>query len=418
VPDALLGDQARFRQILLNLVSNAIKFTETGGVSIDIHAADVGERSVGLQIAVRDTGIGIAADRLDAIFRPFTQGDDATTRRFGGTGLGLTICRQLAEKMQGRLWVESAPGAGSTFFCALRFDIQPDSHAIFGDVSEKLGVSGVPQSPAGLPELLRPVSNLGPALAADEPAAERSGAGPRVLLAEDNAINQRLAQEILRQHGFEVKVVENGHEAVAAVEKESFDLILMDLEMPELDGLGATKEIRRRELSSGRHIPIVAVTAHAMSGVQQTCQEAGMDGYLTKPFKRAELIELMRGLIPKHRPVVDWDAAMLSVDGSETLLFELCHIFLQDAPPLLAEAAEEVAAASMDAFAHSIHRLGGMMALFVSPQVRDLGRRLEESGKRADPVVVASLWPQFQDVAERLVAELSHRSAPTGPIRA
>jgi CheY-like chemotaxis protein len=250
VPRMLAGDADRLRQVLLNLVGNAMKFTEQGEVSLAV-SLDRGP-GVMLHFIVRDTGIGIAHDTQERIFQSFAQAD-GFPRHQGGTGLGLAICSKLVELMQGRIWVESAPGSGSAFHFTARFDAVED------------------QSP-----------QLPPKQSAEQ-AAGPSAAPLRILLAEDNAVNQMVAQRAIEKMGHSILVAGNGLRAVEAAAAQSFDLILMDLQMPEMDGFAATARIRQAELPSGRHTPIIAMTAHAMHGDRENCLRSGFDGYISKP---------------------------------------------------------------------------------------------------------------------------------------
>jgi signal transduction histidine kinase/streptogramin lyase/ActR/RegA family two-component response regulator len=259
VPDALIGDPDRLRQVLVNLIGNAIKFTEKGyvavGVWMELPPAGL---SVTLRFSITDTGMGIAEAHQEIIFEAFSQADGSISRRFGGTGLGLAICTRLAKMMDGKLWVESELGKGSTFYFTARFVNQP-----------------LRDAPAPAPKLEQQTPRFQPSL--------------RILLAEDNRVNQLLASRLLEKQGHVVTVVANGAAALAVLENTVFDLILMDVQMPGIDGLTATTLIRQREATSGRHTPILAMTAHAMKGDRERCLDAGMDGYLVKPVRAAEL---------------------------------------------------------------------------------------------------------------------------------
>jgi len=274
VPDVVIGDAGRLRQILINLIGNAVKFTDRGRVRLEVDREHTGDGApcdapgtpIVLRFAVRDTGIGIPPDKLGTIFDAFEQGDRGTRRRFGGTGLGLTISRRLAEMMGGHIRVESTPDVGSVFSFTAGLAI---------------GTADVAADPGSAP---RP---------SPAPAVGRL----RVLLAEDNPINQKLAVRLLEKRGHGVVVAGNGRAAVEAATREAFDLILMDIEMPEMDGLSATAAIRLREREAAgagatvSHVPIVAMTAHAMQGDAARCLAAGMDGYVTKPIRVAALFE-------------------------------------------------------------------------------------------------------------------------------
>ncbi|HUJ19918.1 MAG TPA: response regulator [Bryobacteraceae bacterium] len=256
VPDALVGDSLRVRQILLNLVGNAIKFTDCGSVEMRVEVESNSGDSILLHWSVADTGCGIPADKQQLIFDAFRQADGSTTRRYGGTGLGLAISSRLVELLGGRIWLESELNRGTTFHFTAAFRLQMS-----------------PQLPE--PGLIT--------------AASAHAMPFSILLAEDNPVNRKLAIRLLEQRGCRVTAVQNGREAVALLEQQSFDLILMDVQMPEMDGLEATSVIRHREQTRGTHVPILAMTAHAMKGDREKCLAAGMDGYVSKPIRPADL---------------------------------------------------------------------------------------------------------------------------------
>jgi signal transduction histidine kinase len=260
VPEWVRGDAGRLRQVLVNLCANAVKFTEHGEVALRISVVAQDLERTTLRFEVRDTGIGVPEAGLHALFKPFSQLDASTTRRFGGTGLGLSIVKRLAEMMGGEAGVLSREGVGSTFWFTAQV-----ANAAADPATPRLPTNTVPQ-------------------------AQRLGSAQecRVLLAEDNAVNEKVAARALRTLGFRVDAVNNGRAAVTAWETGLYDLILMDCQMPELDGYEATIEIRKREQGM-RHIPIVALTAHAMKDDDLKCKVAGMDDYLTKPLDRKRL---------------------------------------------------------------------------------------------------------------------------------
>jgi signal transduction histidine kinase/ActR/RegA family two-component response regulator len=255
VVDAAIGDPLRLRQVLVNLVGNALKFTEHGSVSVSARVEKPSDEELILSVAVIDTGIGIPAGMRQLIFHPFRQVDGSPTRRYCGTGLGLTISARLVELMGGQIGVESEVGKGSTFFFTVRL------------------------APA------RSQANVSVEVHALAAALNSL----RILLAEDNLVNQKLASELLKRDGHSIVVVGDGRAAVTAVRDQAFDLVLMDVQMPAMDGLEATAEIRATEKETGKHLPIVAMTASAMHGDQEKCLEAGMDDYLTKPIDIASL---------------------------------------------------------------------------------------------------------------------------------
>ncbi len=273
IPAALVGDPTRLRQILLNLVGNAIKFTDHGSVSVEVALeSPAAPDSCALRFVVRDTGIGIQPAQQSTIFEAFKQADGSIARRFGGTGLGLSISRSLVEFMGGTIWLESVPASGTTFYFTARL--------------------GVPSAAAG------PQSPAGASCRSGAPAPPSSGSRPlQILLAEDNRINQRLLVSFLEKRGHRVTVAANGHDALAAIVVEAFDIVLMDVQMPEMDGLEASRLIREKERSTGaRRTPILALTANAMKGDREKCLASGMDGYLSKPVNCAELTEAITKL--------------------------------------------------------------------------------------------------------------------------
>ncbi|MBC9070928.1 response regulator [Thauera sp. CAU 1555] len=262
LPELVMGDSARFRQVLSNLVSNAIKFTDAGSVTVSAAARRGDDGQWRLTVEVRDTGIGIPAERRDRLFRAFSQVDSSTTRRFGGTGLGLAICARLVEAMRGTIEVESSEGRGSVF----RFSV-PLEDAI-----------GASQSVA-------PQAKADPLTSPGRPRT--------ILLVEDNAINELLAVRILTRAGHVVHTARNGLEALATVTEHAFDVVLMDMLMPEMDGVEATRRIRALNLH--RQPRIVAMTANAFESDRQRCLEAGMDAFISKPFQVADLLRLVDG---------------------------------------------------------------------------------------------------------------------------
>lgn len=273
VPHFVMGDPTRLRQIVFNLVGNSIKFTNSGEILLSVQKrSDDGSASF-LEISVKDTGIGIAAENLEKIFDAFQQADVSTTRQFGGTGLGLAISRRLVQLMGGELQVDSALGHGSVFRFVARFE-----HAMDQSQAICLDTSKIPDASV---------------LVVDDNVQAGSIRPLRVLLAEDGIANQKLALGLLKRWGHTVTIARNGSEAVEKCSEADFDVILMDVQMPVMDGLEATRTIRAREIGTLRHVPIIAVTAHAMSGDREKCLDAGMDGYVTKPFKKQNLYDAL-----------------------------------------------------------------------------------------------------------------------------
>ncbi|HEV3259676.1 MAG TPA: response regulator [Gemmataceae bacterium] len=281
VPGRLCGDPGRLRQVLTNLANNAVKFTPRGRVGVRAAVAAADDDRVTVRFSVTDTGIGIPPDRVGRLFQSFAQVDSSTTRKYGGTGLGLAICKRLCELLGGQIGVESAPGQGSTFWCTMVLDRPPV--AARAD-AEAQAARTAPPTAAG-------------------PGARSCRPGARILLAEDNDINQEVAVEILASAGYECDVVPDGRQAVEAVRRQRYDLVLMDCHMPEMDGFEATQVIRQGErqgvLAAGRTspLPIIAITANAMQGDRERCLAAGMTDYLSKPFEPERVIAVVESYL-------------------------------------------------------------------------------------------------------------------------
>jgi PAS domain S-box-containing protein len=290
VPDAVLGDSTRLRQVLANLLGNAVKFTERGRVELAAEAVSQTRDELKLRFTVTDTGIGIPAGDRDRLFDTFTQADDSNTRKYGGTGLGLAISKQLVELLGGEIGVESEPGAGSRFWFTASFGSALKAEATPRALAPRV-TAGVPMSAIAASKS-----------ACATPAAEASSKGAigqsmRILLAEDNEINQRITLRLLQKLGLAADAVVNGREAVEALEKQKYDLVLMDCQMPDMDGFEATAVIRSREGKS-RHQTICALTANAMAGDRERCLAAGMDDYISKPVGLQKLRDALVRWIP------------------------------------------------------------------------------------------------------------------------
>ncbi|OHB76064.1 MAG: hypothetical protein A2W31_16835 [Planctomycetes bacterium RBG_16_64_10] len=505
VPEILVGDAARLRQVVVNLVGNAIKFTDHGEVVLDVRREAQSATEIMLHFAVSDTGIGVPANKQRAIFEAFEQADSSTTRRFGGTGLGLAICSRLVELMHGRIWLESAVGRGSTFHFVARFEpataadkglprvphaaiegtrvlvvddnatnrrildemlrnwsLRPalaagaqeaidalhEAHqtgdpyrlvltdanmpAIDGftlteqikqnaelgntvimmltsgnrpaDVArcEQLGVAAYLLKPIKQSELFDSILvALGiTASAEDRAEAQSTQAGRRrrplhVLLAEDSLVNQKLAVGVLERQGHSVVLANNGQEAVAAVRAQSFDLVLMDVQMPEMDGLEATAMIRAAEQRSGTHVPIVAMTAHALKGDRELCLEAGMDAYLAKPIRPQQLCDTIDALLGTGTETndlaanetgpaaggLDWSAALRTVKGDEQLLAVMIEAFLEESPRLMDAIRAAVTQRDAATMRVAAHTLKGALGYFGADRASALAQRLELLGR-------------------------------------
>jgi PAS domain S-box-containing protein len=284
VQEHLIGDPLRLRQILLNFADNALKFTERGSIVVKVAAEAEGEGEQCLHFSVTDTGIGIPPEKQEVIFEAFAQVDGSTTRTYGGTGLGLAIASQLVEQMRGKIWIESTLGQGTTFHFTAWFAV--------AQASRLPTVSSCGEESGGLEAHSTNSNKL-------EVCAT---AGLHILLAEDNVINRALATGLLAKRGHSLVHAANGREAVEAAAREVFDLIFMDVQMPEMDGFEATRRIREIEEPLGRHTPIIAMTAHAMTGDRERCLAGGMDDYLSKPLQKAELLKLLEGVSAGRNP--------------------------------------------------------------------------------------------------------------------
>ena len=382
-PATVTGDPLRLRQILINLVGNAIKFTQQGEIEVTASVERRDEARATMHFIVRDTGIGIPREKQACIFDAFTQADGSTTRQYGGTGLGLTISSQLAGLMGGRMWLESAENAGSRFHFTVQFEL---SDAQSGEAEAEPAL-----------RLLPAVETAGAA------GSARRTRGLRVLLAEDNPVNQRLAALLLEKAGHVVRIAGNGREAIDAAQREPFDLILMDVQMPEVSGFEASLRIRERERTTGGHLPIIALTAYAMKGDRERCLAAGMDGYLSKPIQAKELFTVIEQFYPAATeplgstapvapigaagaPAEAFDRAVIEelTEGSPDLICELIGLFTEDSVRLLAEARLALDAGRAPELSAVAHTIKGSASNFGAHPVVSAARRLEEMGRNGE----------------------------------
>jgi PAS domain S-box-containing protein len=367
-PLQLIGDSLRLTQILINLVSNAVKFTSEGKVVISVKPKNLNQQQVYLLFSVEDSGIGISPEQIPSLFLPFSQADSSITRKYGGSGLGLVICKQLVELMGGEIAVESQQGKGSTFSFAVN-----------------LGVSSQEALTVKRKDIvLRDNFN-----------------GRRVLLVEDNEINRELAIELLRELGIQVEIAENGNQAIEHVQNENFDLVLMDIQMPEMDGLTATRKIR--ENGKLRDLPIVAMTAHAMSGDREKSLMAGMNDHLTKPVDLQKLMEVLsywlaekpqqpsasnptitanaaeiEAEFPKELPGFDIPAALLRVRGNTKLLRKVLSMFYRDYKDGAVKLRQLVDSDNYQEATRFVHTLKGVAAHLEAKELLSIASQAEQ----------------------------------------
>jgi len=389
VPRLFVGDAGRIRQVLTNLVGNAIKFTETGHVAIDV-ACDREEEGVAtLRVEVEDTGIGIPQDKLDDIFKRFTQVDSSSTRRHGGTGLGLAICKQLVELIGGEIGASSRVGRGSTFWFTLPLPLAA--------VEDAAAAADAAQA----------------AQMAEVSGAARAPIRARALLVEDNLLNQRVAVHVLEKLGCRVDVAASGQQALRMLGEESYDIVFMDCQMPEMDGFEATGAIRASEKTTGAHVPIVAMTAHALEGDRERCLAAGMDAYLSKPIQARELWETLKSFVPATDEAGDVPPAILDqpelltrAHGDVAFLAEIAAAFAGDSTARMAEVRQAAARGDEAALERAAHTLRGLLSNLTATAAADLAHQLETIG-RAGRLASPGGREAAEGICDRLQAEIA-----------
>jgi PAS domain S-box-containing protein len=389
--DNLAGDPGRLRQIIVNLVGNAIKFTESGEVIISVTRDSPTESPTTLHFTIRDTGIGISPENQAGIFDQFAQADSSTTRRYGGTGLGLTISNQLVSMMQGRMWLESKVGTGTTFHFTAKFGI---------------GTSETPSPATNSEAVLRIINKSArpvPTLTMERQRAHDRKL--RILLVEDGAINQRVATGLLESWGHDIKLAVNGKAAIDMFATDVFDMVLMDIQMPEMDGYEATAIIREQE--DGSHTPIIAMTAAAMSDDRQRCLEAGMDDYVAKPIASDELYAIIEkyasSAFPstarrvsqqerqgKHTTSADSNEAHIDlrkaesrIVGGSSAMKEVAELLIEELPKMLEAVESSVQTADAKSLRLTAHTLKGSAEIFGASEVAAIARVLERMGKES-----------------------------------
>jgi PAS domain S-box-containing protein len=525
VPDHLIGDSMRLRQILINLTDNAIKFTERGEVVVSVSSQQITDDECELHFSVSDTGIGIPPEKQAAIFEAFAQADGSTTRTYGGTGLGLSIASQLIQKMQGRIWIESKVGEGTTFHFTARLGVRAalspvkhaepqdlqglralvvddnavnrrmlsamllnwrmkptvvasgasaleemtraanadaayevvlldammpemDGFALAEKINEQpaladatvmmlssampagtaercsaLGIAGWLSKPITQSELLDAIliavsrdkeDGGSPDVQTQVPETGGAGSGLRILVAEDNLINRAVATGILEKAGHVLVHAANGREAVEAFSDGAFDLILMDVQMPEMDGFEATRRIRELEEATGGHIKIAAMTAHAMAGDRERCLAAGMDDYVSKPLRKEDLLRTVSGarvmgdrLETGTRFLFNREELLSQCDGDEDLMAELVSIFHDDTPGILRAVGEAVEKGDAPALATHAHKLLSSLGVFGAGRARTLALRLEKHATENDFGGAKERFTELERETDKIYAALA-----------
>ena len=543
VPESLVGDPGRLRQIVVNLIGNAIKFTAEGEVVMRVELQSQTNGDVCLHFAISDTGIGIPADKMDRLFKAFSQVDMSTTRKYGGTGLGLAISAQLVRMMNGQVWVESQANQGSTFHFTAQLGVSKEAttrrtpagltkllgvsvlvvddnatncrilHDLLGgwgmrptevqsgqaalaamhkahDDGEpfgmvlldnmmpemdgfmlaeqirqhpdlvgatlmmissadrrenaarchELGMEAYLTKPIRRAELL---STILTALHVVTSKTSRSVTEPHqtvghcqrslhLLLTEDNLINQKLATRLLELRGHSVVVASNGREAVEVLKQQRFDVVLMDVQMPEMDGFEATQIIRARERDIGGHVPIVAMTAHAMKGDRERCLECGMDGYISKPLRPTELFEAVETLAgdtaePSSEPasvspvsdnavIFDQDAALHSTGGSMEVLRDIAELFLQEYPVWLEQLQQSIATSNADVLRRTAHSVKGSSSYFGTEAIQHLAQKLETMGREQSMADAEEVFAELKRLLELLAPALENFLNESSPV--
>ena len=426
VPDDIIGDPTRLRQVLVNLIGNAIKFTDRGEIAASVFRETSDDQDLELHFTVADTGVGIQADRVEHVFEAFEQADGSTTRQYGGTGLGLSISRRLVELMGGRIWVESNVGSGSTFHFTIPVCVgcgQPRADARTSLVGNTSLI--VPENAAHRETVCGSWRANH-----DEVGARTNGVsltGLRVLVAEDNVVNQKLAVSILEKNLHKITVVSNGRSAVEAAESENFDVILMDVQMPIMDGYAATDAIRKQERDRGSRVPIIAMTANVMDGDRKRCLEAGMDGYISKPINsRVFCDEISRvladGRLANMPPmpaedrlsaaksrddIIDWKGALSQTGNDPALLQNLVRIFLDESSDMLGAVQQAIETGNSPRLKLAAHALKGALGYFAASSGYDLAFELERMGERGDLADAATVYDNLLQTCKRIESALA-----------
>ncbi|MBD2515372.1 response regulator [Nostoc sp. FACHB-973] len=411
-PTMIVGDITRLRQVLINLLSNAIKFTNTGSIEVSVIARNQSDHNYSaantyeIQFSIKDTGIGIPRDRLERLFKAFSQVNSSIYREYGGTGLGLAICKQLCELMGGRIWVESQLNAGSVFYFTITASVIPEE-------SEVRNQNGL--RPAALTEFRIQESGM-KNYENNCDFSDRDCPKLRILLTEDNLVNQKIALKQLKNLGYSADVANNGQEALEILEKIPYDLILMDCQMPILDGLETTKEIHRWQESrfaSGRRPVVIAMTANAMKEDQQMCLDAGMDDYLSKPVMKEDLaaaLERWASIIFKAKETdvgivdlpIDWERLHQLSENNPEFELELLQIFVDDIQPRLEIIKRAIASDDFKQLALQAHQIKGASANMGITTMHLAAKKLEQLVHHQECGSTNNLISELEEFVKRI----------------
>lgn len=418
LPEYVRGDPTRLRQVLNNLVGNAIKFTEQGEVEVDVARQSGDTHHLVLHFSVRDTGIGIPREKCDKIFEPFTQADTSTTRKFGGSGLGLTITSELVRLMHGHVWVKSTVGEGTIFHFTIR--LKPsDFHGAGANPSDLMKPHGNHLLTVDAHSPTAPSANT-PGLSDQQEKWQQPTTRPLdILVADDHDANRRLAVTILNKRGHRCEETANGRDAIDLLRRRPFDVVLLDVQMPVMDGFETAAAIRQLENPTGRHTVIIALTAHAMTGDCERCLAAGMDGYLAKPLRPRDLVDLVESfadarpemennpinaqLEPQSHDDFDLGAALESLDNEVDLLLEQMQFLVNDGPDLIRQIGQAIAKNEPRTLEIAAHRLKGLLARYAYPSAVELALDLENIGKQGTVESARAAYERLIPLVDRLV---------------
>ena len=420
-PDMLNGDPRRLMQVLLNLLDNAIKFTERGSVALDVNLTEgkagmhADKDSVSIHFRVTDTGIGIDGDKLESVFHSFTQADGSTTRQYGGRGLGLAISSQIVRLMNGELVVESSTGAGSTFSFMAEFG--PEHSEGEKGPGHGLAVAAEPSVSASSSSSAGSAGSAGSAI--DEKSGEAKGL--KILLAEDNAINQLFTSKSLEKFGHTVTCVNNGVDVLKEIEKDRFDVLLMDIQMPKMDGFEATRHIREHDGNRfDPDIPIVALTAYAMSDDRAKCLGSGMDWYLSKPFSASSLMEAVESVARGERlsgevtganswvedgSSINLEAALGLMDGDKEVLRQIMIEFVEKMPLQIQQLEESIILKNAREITRKAHSLKSALGSVGAITAKDLARSVERNAEELNLAGAADTFKGLKEEVARAITE-------------